>query len=307
MTATGPAAVTASSAATTSTRDAPAKVNLALAVIGRRADGYHLLDTFAVFTRFGDEVIARTAAADSFEIAGPHAAGLAGDGGQNLVTRARDALRGLVIESGGRAPPVHLELVKNLPVASGIGGGSADAAATLRLLCDVWQARLTPSALERAALSLGADVPMCLRSAPLVARGIGEGIVPIAGIAAVPLVLVNPGVAVSTPDVFQRLDTRENPPLSPLPPRADAHALAAWVRANRNDLTAPAMKAAPVIGSCLDAISASGALASGMSGSGATCFAIFATAEAAVGAAAALRARQPSWFVVATETIASPD
>ena len=288
-------------------RPAPAKVNLALAVTGRRADGYHLLDTFAVFTRFGDEIEAQAAEADRFEIAGAYAAVLAGDGGPNLLTRARDALRGLILETGGKAPPVQLKLVKNLPVASGIGGGSADAAATLAALCDLWQAAPSEEALGRVALSLGADVPMCLKSRPLHARGIGEALVFAPGIAAVPLLLVNPGVAVSTPDVFRRLESRDNPPLTPLPARADATALAAWVTENRNDLTAPAIEAAPVIEACLSEIRAAGALAAGMSGSGATTFGIFATAGKAEEAAAAIRARRPGWFIAATETIPSPD
>lgn len=287
-------------------RIAPAKVNLALAVTGRRADGYHLLDTFVVFTRFGDEIAARPATADAFEITGPHAVNLTGDGKPNLVERARDALRSLVLESGGAAPPVRLRLTKNLPVASGIGGGSADAAATLLALCDVWGARPDQAALDRIALSLGADVPMCLRSVPLIARGIGEGIVFAPGMATVPLVLVNPGVSVSTPEIFRLLKNRDNPPLTPLPVRADAATLARWVKANRNDLTAPALEAAPPIAECLAALESTGALAAGMSGSGATTFAIHASLEAAQSAAAAIAARHPGWFVAATETIPSP-
>lgn len=290
----------------TAVRIAPAKVNLALAVTGRRADGYHLLDTFAVFTRFGDEISAQAAAVDAFEITGPHAGNLIGDGKPNLVERARDALRSLVLESGGTAPPVHLRLVKRLPVASGIGGGSADAAATLLALCDVWKAKPEAAALDRIALSLGADVPMCLRSVPLIARGIGEGIVFTPGIASVPLVLVNPGVSVSTPEIFRLLQSRDNPPLTPLPRQADATALALWVKANRNDLTAPALQAAPAIADSLAALEATGALAAGMSGSGATTFGIHASLEAAESAAADIAARHPGWFVAATQTIPSP-
>lgn len=287
-------------------RIAPAKVNLALAVTGRRADGYHLLDTFAVFTRFGDEITVSAAEADGFELAGPHAADLADDGKPNLVERARDALRSLVLETGGAAPPVHLRLVKRLPVASGIGGGSADAAATLLALCEIWKASPAAAALDRIALSLGADVPMCLRSVPLIARGIGEGIVFAPGIASVPLVLVNPGVAVSTPEIFRLLERRDNPPLTSLPGRADAQELARWVKANRNDLTVPALRAAPQVADCLAALDASDALAVGMSGSGATTFGIHASLEAAESAATAIAARHPGWFVAATETIPSP-
>lgn len=279
-------------------RAAPAKINLALHVTGRRADGYHLLDTLVAFAAFGDRVNAEAAGSDAFLVAGPHAAAVPTDG-VNLVLRARDLLRQRFPEA--RAP-VRIRLEKNLPVASGVGGGSSDAAAALKALARLWNLPEETGTLAQLALPLGADVPMCLHARPLVARGIGEEIAPVDAMPALALVLAHPGAAVSTPDIFRRLERRDNPPLPPLPGARDAKNLVEWLRGCRNDLEAPALAAQPVIGAVLRALRASGAGLARMSGSGATCFGIFSSLEEAGAAAAAIRAAQPGWFVTATRS-----
>ena len=274
---------------------APAKVNLALHVTGRRADGYHLLDTLVVFTEAGDRVSVATATQDSFTIDGPFA-GLLDDAADNLVLRARDLLRRIY----DGLPPVAITLEKNLPVASGIGGGSSDAAATLRALVRLWDLDLSTEALATAGLALGADLPMCLHARPLIARGIGEEIELVEGFAPLVMVLANPGIAVSTPAIFRALASRDNPPLPVLP---GPQALPAWLADTRNDLETPAQALAPEIGEVLSALTANGAALARMSGSGATCFGLFASRDEAKAAASAIALRHPSWYVTATRTI----
>jgi 4-diphosphocytidyl-2-C-methyl-D-erythritol kinase len=277
-----------------SAEHAPAKINLALHVTGRRADGYHLLESLAVFTEFGDRLTVAPAAEDSFAVTGPFAALVPVDAG-NLVIRARDALRALDAAAAAR---VAITLEKNLPIASGIGGGSSDAAAALRALSRHWRMVADLAALS---LKLGADVPMCLSARSLIARGIGEMLKPVS-LPSLSLVLVNPGVAVSTPEVFRALANRENPALPPLPLALDAASVLDWLRTTRNDLEAPAKALAPVIGDALDALDRSGAQFTRMSGSGATCFGLFESGAAAEAAAASIRINNPGWFVAATVT-----
>ena len=221
---------------------APAKINLALHVTGRRGDGYHLIESLAVFTRFGDRLQVSAAEEDGLAVSGRYAAGVPVDG-RNLIAMARDALR----KAAGRrnAFPVAIALEKNLPVASGIGGGSSDAAATLRLLARIWGLDIDAAELAEIALSLGADVPMCLAAQPLMARGIGENVEPLPAVPSLGLVLVNPGVPVSTPQVFSALRRRDNEPLPALPVRIDFHSLRNWLEATRNDLEAPAREVRP--------------------------------------------------------------
>ncbi|RIK87554.1 MAG: 4-(cytidine 5'-diphospho)-2-C-methyl-D-erythritol kinase [Hyphomicrobiales bacterium] len=279
---------------------APAKVNLALHVTGRRADGYHLLDTLVVFAEAGDRIRVRRAARDGLAVTGPFAA-QAPAGAENLVARARELARTI---AGGRAFPVEIELEKNLPVASGIGGGSSDAAATLRALDRLWGLALPRPALAEAALPLGADLPMCLAAETLVARGIGETLTPAAGLPPLTLVLVNPGVAVATPAVFKALERRDNAPLPEPPALPGFDALAGWLAMQRNDLEAPAVAIAPAIAAALAALRGSGAVVARMSGSGATCFGLFRSRQDAARAASAIAAARPSWYVAATTTIA---
>jgi len=270
---------------------APAKVNLALHVIGRRADGYHLLDSLVVFAGVGDTVRAEDAPELSLTLDGPMAAGLAVEG-DNLVLRAARFLG-----VAGAA----LRLTKRLPVASGIGGGSADAAATIRALC-----RLSGRALPEPAATagLGADVPVCLAGRPARMSGIGEVLADLPPLPPVWLVLANPGVAVPTPAIFAALDRRDNPPLPAMPDLPTARALANYLATCRNDLEPPARALQPVIGTVLEALAAQpGCLMARMSGSGATCFGLFEAEADARTAADAIRVRQPGWWVAATPVL----
>ncbi|MEZ2331933.1 4-(cytidine 5'-diphospho)-2-C-methyl-D-erythritol kinase [Mesorhizobium sp. RCC_202] len=279
---------------------APAKINLALHVTGRRADGYHLLDSLAVFTRFGDRLEIAPADEDAFTISGRYADGLPLDDG-NLVVKARDALRR---EAGAvQTPPVAIRLEKNLPIASGIGGGSSDAAAALNGLAQLWKLDLDSDALARIGLSLGADLPMCLKAKSLLARGIGDDLSPVAGFPALGLVLVNPAVAVPTPDVFKALAGHDNEALPPLPKRLDFHSIRNWLETTRNDLEVAARSIEPAIGEALKALKRADAAFMRMSGSGATCFGLFETGNVAKRAAVEIRARHPDWFVAATRSM----
>lgn len=276
---------------------APAKINLALHVTGRRDDGYHEIETLAVFAETGDRIVANAAYADSFGLSGPYAAKL--DGG-NLVLNARDALRQWAQDAGHGAGAVALHLEKNLPVASGIGGGSADGAAALLALKALWELP-DDFPLAEIARNLGADVPMCLASRPLLASGIGENITHVELSSPLHALLANPGVAVPTQTVFGLLRQRENPPLQPLP----THGFdIGWLARQRNDLEQPAIAAHPVIGKVLARLEAcKGALLARMSGSGATCFALFGTAQEAQAAADEVTADKPAWWCVATRLL----
>lgn len=274
---------------------APAKINLALHITGKRPDGYHLLESLVVFTHFDDRLTATPAPQDSFDISGPFSDGLSADQ-DNLVIRARDAFR----SRHSTCPPVHLMLQKNLPLASGIGGGSSDAAATLRAL-----SRLTGTStqLGEIALSLGADVPMCLSAKPLIAKGIGDVIEPVAHMPTMAMVLVNSGAHVATPAVFRALTRSDNPSLPPLPASVTFSTLTEWLHTSRNDLQPPAQALEPTIGEALSALESTAPAFSRMSGSGATCFALYETMADAEQAAASIRATRPAWFVAATATM----
>lgn len=275
---------------------ARAKVNLALHVTGQRADGYHLLDSLVVFAEVGDflSVTPRQDRGLELAVTGPGAADLADAGSDNLVLRAARLV------AGGRSglAGARITLDKRLPVASGIGGGSADAAATLRLMARYWNLPLPDAA---AVLSLGADVPVCLAGRAARMTGIGESVAPLAH--PLPegwLVLVNPGQGVSTPAVFRALDRRDNAPMPLTGAWADLRALADWLRTCRNDLEAPARTLCPVIGEGLAALGAQkGCLIARMSGSGATCFGLFADQHAAEAAAARIGGASPGWWVAA--------
>jgi 4-diphosphocytidyl-2-C-methyl-D-erythritol kinase len=264
-------------------RFAPAKVNLYLHVTGRRADGYHLLDSLAVFPDACDVVGAAEAGALSLDISGPFGAVLRAEEDNLLLRAAR-----LLAPRRGAA----LTLDKNLPVASGIGGGSADAAAALRVLSGLWGVEADLPAL---ALQLGADVPVCLASAPARMQGIGEILAPAPVLPDFGMVLVNPGIAVPTPAVFRARQGGFS--AAPALPEAwaDVDAMVADLACCTNDLQEAAIGIAPVIGEVLAVLSAlQGAKLARMSGSGATCFAIFESPAAATAAAA--QVNQPGWW-----------
>ncbi|MBA5804775.1 4-(cytidine 5'-diphospho)-2-C-methyl-D-erythritol kinase [Rhizobium changzhiense] len=282
------------------TEEARAKINLALHVTGQRADGYHLLDMLVTFADCGDRLGFLPSQADTFTLSGRFGETLADDGGTNLVLRARDLLREAV---GALAFPVHIHLQKNLPIASGIGGGSADAAATLRGLMRFWGMSLPVEALATLSLKLGADVPMCLESRPLIARGIGEQIEPVPELPAFAIVLANPLKGVSTPEVFRRLPAKNNPPLNLASNLAGTADWLAAIGIARNDLEPPARELVPEISAISAMLQARGALLTRMSGSGATCFGIFTTMAAAQEAVTTLHGERPDWYFQATETV----
>ncbi len=282
--------------------DAPAKVNLYLRVIGRRADGYHLLDSLVVFPAIGDTIEIGPADALSLEVAGPFAAAVP-SGDDNLVLRAARMLA----EAAGRPPVAKVRLVKRLPVSSGIGGGSADAAATIQALARWW--RLDPATADMAemALALGADVPMCLAGVPAFVSGIGEQLTPAPPLPPFSLLLANPGVAVATPAVFAG---RRGPFSTPLPfatSPASAQVLASLLSERGNDLGAPAERLAPEIAAVRAALAATpGALLAQMSGSGATCFAIYREQAQAEAARSLLAAAHPAWWLAAAPVAGLP-
>lgn len=285
--------------------EAPAKVNLALQVTGRRADGYHLLDMLVSFTRHGDRLAFRAGERDEFSLSGRFSPLLSVEAGDNLVLKARDLLRQAAHAAGFGAPGVHIHLEKNLPIASGIGGGSADAAATLRGLMRLWRLDLPEEAVKAIALKLGADVPMCLASRPLVARGIGEAIELLPTFPSFPVVLGNPLIGVSTPEVFRQLSRKDNPPL--LFPSRMPQGQREWIdtiKTLRNDLEPPARSICAEIAVLSGLIESQAPILTRMSGSGATCFGIFADMEQARAAAASLHRQRPDWYFQVTETIA---
>ncbi|WP_412064616.1 4-(cytidine 5'-diphospho)-2-C-methyl-D-erythritol kinase [Rhizobium sp. SYY.PMSO] len=287
--------------------EAPAKINLALHVTGRRADGYHLLDMLVSFAHQGDRLAFRASERDVFTLSGRFGPFLAADAetGDNLVLKARDLLRQAAQAAGFDAPAVHIHLEKNLPIASGIGGGSADAAAALRGLMRLWQLALPDDTLRAIAVKLGADVPMCLASRPLVARGIGEAIELLPAFPSFPMVLGNPLIGVSTPEVFRRLSRKDNPPL--LLPSRMPQSRGEWIdtiKTLRNDLEPPARSICHEIAVLSGLIDDQAPAMTRMSGSGATCFGIFADMEQAEAAAASLHRQKPDWYFQVTETIA---
>ena len=277
-------------------RLAAAKINLALHVLGRRADGYHDLDTLAVFADIGDDVCVSPADDVRLRIDGPMA-GHAPSGADNLVLRAAELLKAHARVDAG----AMISLRKGLPSGAGLGGGSADAAAALHALNEFWGIGLSPAALSGLGEKLGADLAMCLASRALRAGGIGERIELRAGWPPLPLVLVWPARPVSTPAVFARLARRENPPL-PIGRAFDTvEALAEWLMVCRNDLEAPAKAIAPEIGDALAAINSTrDCLLGRMSGSGSACFGLYPGMEAAERAATALASARPGWWVAAT-------
>ena len=280
---------------------APAKLNLHLHVVGRRPDGYHLLDSLVVFAGAADRLTVEPATDLSLVIDGPFAEGLMGEP-DNLVLRAARALA----KHAGIRPHGRVVLEKNLPIASGIGGGSADAAAALRLLCRFWSIDASASDLHRIGLGLGADVPVCLMSRPARMSGIGEHVVRFGEMPDVGLVLINPGVVVSTPSVFKaRIAAFSS--VADLEPDAtrSAGALAQMLWATTNDLEAPAIGVAPVIAEVMAALrSAPRCLLARMSGSGATCFGLFGSPAEAKEAAGSLA--RPGWWAWAGGLFSPP-
>ena len=283
---------------------APAKVNLALRVIGRRADGYHEIDSFVAFAGVGDELSLTPGEAGELQISGPFAAGLS-TGPDNLVLKAERILREEI--AGLRSGRFHL--VKRLLIASGIGGGSADAAAALRLLARLNGLPLSHPALLAAAGRIGADVPVCLEARARVMRGIGEQLGPPLRLSRLFALLVNPGVAVETAPVSRALGLQAGQGHvggaeafgAEAPSPENSVSLIAALAASGNDLEAPARTVAPMIGDVLSALSAQpGCRLARMSGSGATCVALFDDCRASAAAGKLLTHGWPHWWAKPT-------
>ncbi|CAN7640509.1 4-(cytidine 5'-diphospho)-2-C-methyl-D-erythritol kinase [Bosea sp. LjRoot9] len=280
------------------TTRARAKVNLSLKVLGRRADGYHELESLVAFAGVGDELTLEAGPELGLSIGGPLGGGLEADE-RNLVLRAARMLA----DEAGPLRWGRFHLVKRLPVASGIGGGSADAAGALRLLARLNGIPRGEPALLRAAARVGADVPVCLDSRARVMAGIGERLGEPLRLPPLFTVLVNPGVPVETAAVFRELGLQRGQDLSPagaVPDLAQpsVDALVAMLGGRGNDLEAPARRVAPVLGEVLAGLAAlPGCRLARMSGSGATCFALFDDCRASAAAAKALQKSRPGWWV----------
>ncbi|AXX96803.1 4-(cytidine 5'-diphospho)-2-C-methyl-D-erythritol kinase [Profundibacter amoris] len=263
---------------------APAKVNLTLHVTGQRADGYHLLDSLVVFADVGDVVTAVDGAGLTLDVTGPEA-GDVPSGESNSILQAA---RFLGVDD------VAFSLEKHLPTAAGIGGGTADASATLQAV-----AQLRGVDIPADVLPLGADVPVCLRGCATRMSGIGEELADVDGLPDIWAVLVNPRVGVSTPEVFKRLQSKDNRPMpDEIPAFETVRDLAGWLAEQRNDLEAAAIEVQPKVAEVLSVLQqAVGQLLTRMSGSGATCFAIFSDEKSAKGAAQEISTQHPDWWV----------
>ena len=275
------------------TEFAAAKLNLFLEVTGRRADGYHELDSLVVFADIGDTVSAAPADTLSLDADGPFADRLPA-AADNLVMRAAAALRAAFDIDAGAA----LHLTKRLPAASGIGGGSADAAAAIRACATLWGIDRTDPKVAEIALGLGADVPVCLAGAPCLMRGIGEDLTPVAHVPALTGVLVNPDTATATPAVFAARTGGFSEAQDWVDRPCEAADFIAAVADRRNDLQGAAMTVSPAIGHVLETLDAlPGVTLARMSGSGATCFALFAGTDVRDSAVGKLAAAYPDWWV----------
>jgi 4-diphosphocytidyl-2-C-methyl-D-erythritol kinase len=281
------------------TRLAPAKVNLFLHVGPPEADGYHPLASLVAFADVGDRLTVEPAAQLSLSVAGPFAGGLS-DQGDNLVLRA---VRALALAAGIGEPGLAITLDKQLPIAAGLGGGSSDAGAALKLARDALGLSLDDAALAEIAACIGADGPMCLHARAAWAEGRGDVLTFERGLPPLPALLVNPGVPSSTGAVYRAFDAEPSGRADCPAPPSDwrPSTVIDWLGAQRNDLQAPAVALAPAIGEALSITAAlPGARLTRMSGSGATVFALFDTIAAAGVAGEALSAVQPGWWIRAT-------
>lgn len=279
---------------------APAKLNLFLHILGKRADGYHLLESLVAFTEFGD--VLRFAEADEISLVldGPFSAAAGRD--NNLVLKAAE----LLAHEAGIKRGATIHLTKCVPVGAGLGGGSADAAATLKALSTLWNITVAAEDLQRLAVQLGADVPMCLASRPAIARGIGDALHFTAPLPNWGVVLVHPGVALLTKDVYRAYGVLSSTPAPRWPEdEMTRAALLTFLREARNDLEGAALEICPVVGEVLQALHAmeDAPLLVRMSGSGACCFALYETPEQARIAAKALRVTHGDWWITSTRLL----
>jgi 4-diphosphocytidyl-2-C-methyl-D-erythritol kinase len=271
---------------------APAKINLYLHIVDRRNDGYHLLDSLVAFAGIGDHLILHSSDELSLKIDGPNANALKIS--NNIVLKTANAFA----KSFGISAKVAITLTKNLPVAAGIGGGSADSAATLRGLCHLWKLSVNEIELARIGLSIGTDLPVCLAGIPTQVSGIGEILTPASHLPTAWIVLVNTGIKLSTSEVFKINSKTFSKPSPLIESPIDAATLAKALNRRRNDLTESALQLSPIINDVLNAIAASdNCLLTRMSGSGATCFGIFANQKTAEIAANQIAINHVSWWI----------
>ena len=264
-----------------------AKVNLALHVRRRLENGYHELETVFAFVDDGDKLFVSPSDDLNLHIEGPFSSGLSAD--NNLVLQAAKSLRSSCSSSLG----AHLHLEKNLPIASGIGGGSADAAATFRLLNRFWKLGLSTQKLTEIARPMGADIPACIRSETCFGSGIGQDLQPLrsAHLSKYSVVLVNPKIPVSTPNIFGRWGGLDQGPL-------DTEKMDSIMTGGRNDLQEPAIELVPVIGEILKQLWETKPISAKMSGSGATCFAVYETENLAMDAQKQIQAARPDYWTM---------
>jgi 4-diphosphocytidyl-2-C-methyl-D-erythritol kinase len=279
---------------------ARAKVNLTLHILGKRPDGYHELESLVVFADLCDELSFRPGPIDHLRLRGPFAGAV---DGENLVFKAKRMAAAWL----GRELLGDFELEKNIPVAAGLGGGSSDAAATIRILLEAYAASSEPDTLIEKVAAIGADVPVCLYHRPAWMRGLGEHLTPAGNVAALPAVLVNPGVKLSTAAVFERLaaapyeGSGDNSLTLADRDFSTPEKAATSLAAGRNDLETPAAALEPAINEVLDALrKQEGCLLARLSGSGPTCFGLFPSEAAAGQAASEIVKDHPSWWSVAT-------
>lgn len=278
---------------------APAKVNLTLHVTGQREDGYHQLDSLVVFADVGDRLSATIGPELRLNVSGPFAAGVPTDH-TNLVMRAAEALRNARELTQGAT----ITLEKHLPNAAGIGGGSSDAAAALKMLAKLWNVPPLPASAKDV-IALGADVPVCLRSPePIRMSGIGDHLTTVPPLPDCAMVMVNPQVAVPTAEVFGGLVSKIHPPMGEMPQSSDFDTFTAWINAQRNDLIPPARALAPEIDQALKKLSSMPAVTyASMSGSGATCFGLVRSMADARQVARVLQVSEMSWWVAPAQVM----
>lgn len=275
---------------------APAKVNLSLHITGKRADGYHLLDSMVVFTEFGDQLEITESETFSLTCSGDYG-DLIASNNDNLVMKAARGMQQL----DGKKSGLKVQLRKLIPVSAGLGGGSADAAAVIRFLCAQWNIDIDSSYVKELALSLGADVPVCLSHNPQQMAGIGEMITHLPIMPSLNLLLVNPKVALATADVFTAYQHQNRPTPQAWNGKED---LISYLRSCRNDLQPAAMSICPVVQEVLSVLSSlPQCLLARMSGSGASCYGVFASEDAMHLASKQLAKEKPGWWQAPTRVL----
>jgi 4-diphosphocytidyl-2-C-methyl-D-erythritol kinase len=272
----------------------PAKINLFLHVVGKRDDGYHLLESLVCFADYGDTLTLAKSTTTTLTLTGDFASALQQTPlADNLIIKAHRALE----QQAQRPLPTAFTLQKNLPLGGGIGGGSANAAATLRGLHTLYNLPTSQDSLHKIATTLGADVPVCLKSTPCLMTGIGEQLSPVSMPHSLHALLVTPPIHISTKNVFQALHGNFSNPLPPIE-IPTPQALRTLLHQTRNDLEAPALRLFPMLQNTLDALkNQSGCWLTRLSGSGATCFGLFETAAQATTAAHAIKKQHPDWWI----------